>query len=486
MNDQQIMEYLRSRAQVTPPLDFSRSVMGAVEAAPPSRSTFGRFFPAFAAIGVAAILVALALILDPTRDVGPAPSASVPPSFAADEAGLAELEAAVTGAIDALSASGGVQGTHLFTIEHYLASATWFDWRPNGDQVIVERQDVDVSAPWWTDPDGRPLSVGERVETTVSVITEGSYFFSRDDGWTAALDEERPPLTYGVGMLTGDMPAVAGLPPNADVTISHDDLQDGGEVWVLSFERDGGSARVEWRIDAEGRLVLYAVQGAGLAMTPGVDLGNASTRAVIEFTPLEDPAPIMAPNLSAAPDPAFFGLPEDFPMATPAPEPAGAVQVAECADPTGTFQVTLPEGWWTNETVQHPALGELAACRFFAPEQFDPLATTPDNVIPGGVSLTIDYLQDCIGSFNTVLEEREVEVDGWRGTATEFAQGEGESEAPGTYEYQISLAPEAPCETGAAFIVGRTSVAMAGDYEANKLILDEVMASMRITVDGTP
>lgn len=488
MNDEQIVEYLRSRGQATPPLDFGTFVMTAIDSAPPARSAFIRFLPAFVAVGAAAVLMVVAFLLGQGREVGPAPSALASPSASADEVTLAELDAAVTGAVEALAASGGVQGRHVYTIEHYIASATWFDWRPNGDQVVVEMQDIDVSAPWWTDPDGQPLSVGERIETNISVVVGGSWYISRDDGWTVALDEGRP-LTYGIGMLTGDMPAVAGIPPNADATVSRDDLQDGGEVWTLEFEGEEGTVTVEWRMDAEARLVSYAVQGAGVAMTPGVNLGTASTRAVIEFTPLAGPEPIAAPDLAIRPDPAFFGFPDDFPLAPsasePAPEPVAAVQLAECIDPTGTYRVALPEGWWTNPTFDHPLMGEQPACHFFGPAAFEPAGGDPDNVVPPGVSFTISFLDGgCIGFINPELSQRELEIDGWPATATEFAQGKEEANPPGHLQYVINLRPGVDCEAGGAFIVARTAVEMEGDYEANKAILDEVMASMEITFEG--
>ncbi len=320
MNEQRVVEYLRSRAQVEPPPDLTHSVMTAIDAAPAARAWFSAYLPAFAAAGAVVVVALLALLIGPGRNVGPAPTPVRSPSGAATIASAEELEAAVTAAVDALAASDGVRGTHLYSIEHYLASATWFDWRPNGDQVVVERQDIDVSAPWWTDPSGQPLTVGERVATTISVVAAGSYHVAREEGWLAPLEVPRGPLTYAIGILSGEIPAIGGLAPNADVVVSRHELQDGGETWVLEIDLDGETATADWRIDAEGRLVSYAIRGDGVAMEPGIDLGTVSNRAVIEFTPLDEPQPIPQPDLDAAPDPSAFGLPDEFPLSEAQPE----------------------------------------------------------------------------------------------------------------------------------------------------------------------
>src|SRR5688500_15041335 len=108
--------------------------MTAVDAAPAGRASFSWFLPAVVAAGVIAAVVVLALALGPRPDVGPGPSQSPTPSAGAT---VEELRAVVTGATERLAESAGVQGVQTGWIKEYLASATWFDWRPNGDQVVV-------------------------------------------------------------------------------------------------------------------------------------------------------------------------------------------------------------------------------------------------------------------------------------------------------------------------------------------------------------
>jgi len=48
-----------------------------------------------------------------------------------------------------------------------------------------------------------------------------------------------------------------------------------------------------------------------------------------------------------------------------------AIQVSECEHSTGAYLVHLPAGWWTNPEFEDEELGDISACRFFAPIEFD-------------------------------------------------------------------------------------------------------------------
>jgi len=317
MSDEQIVEYLRSRAAVEPPPNLVASVMTAVDVAPPTRSTFAAFVPAAAVAGAVAIVALVALLIGPGRDVGPAPTLSAEPSAAAADATLEELEAAVMAATERLASANAVHGTHTYEIDGYLASATWFDWRPDGDQVVITREDIHVSASWWSNPDGEPLTVGERIGTTISVITDGRYVFSRDETWIEPLEAPRGPLSWGTGMLAGDIPPLGGLDPEAVASVTRSQLADGGETWSLRATSDGEPQTLEWTIDAFGILTAYRAEGVGLAVAlqEGL-LVPLPTHTEIDFTWWDDVGPIPQPDLDAPADPAVFGLPADFPLGT--------------------------------------------------------------------------------------------------------------------------------------------------------------------------
>ena len=315
MTDERIVEYLRSRGRAEPPHDLVRSVMVAVDAAPPVRSSFSAYLPAVVAAGAVAVVAALALLLGPGRDIGPAPTPSGSPSASATSATLPELEAAVAAATERLAAAPGVQGIHSHTVEGYLASATWFDWRPSGDEVVITRTDIDVSAPWWTDPDGEPLSVGERIDTDMWVILGNTAYASRDEAWLVVSRDDAPSvLHWATGMLSGAIPPLAGIDPESEPVITRRDLADGAEAWRVEIADADGVGIVEWRIGPEGRLSAFLVEGKGVTFEPTLNLGNASTRTVIEFTPTDAPDPIPTPDPDAVPDPSLFGLPADFPL----------------------------------------------------------------------------------------------------------------------------------------------------------------------------
>ena len=315
MIDERVIEYLRSRGQVQPPIEFVASVMAAVDAAPEPRSRFSGYVPAFVAAGAVAVIALLALLVGPGRDVGPAPTPSNTSAPTAAPATLDELEAAVTSATNRLASAPAVQGTHTYTIEEYVASATWFDWRPSGEQVVITRTDIDVSAPWWTDPEGEPLTVGERIDTDIWVVVDDTAYTSRDQTWLDLSRTDAPPvLNWATGMLSGTIPPIGGIDPGSEPAITHRVLGDGGEVWRLEIDDDNDGI-VEWRIGSDGRLSAYLIEGFDVTFEPTVALDNAGAQAVIEFTAVDEPDAIQAPTLDAVPDAGLFNLPADFPLA---------------------------------------------------------------------------------------------------------------------------------------------------------------------------
>ena len=325
MSERVVVDYLRTRGRSEPPPGLVRSVMVAIDEAPPARSWFSAFVPAAAVAGVMAAIAVTALLLGEHQNVGPGPSELTTPSPSASEATFGELEAAVTAATDRL-AEGAVEGRQNFHIEEYLASATWFDWRPSGDQVVITREDIDVTAPWWTDPEGEPLTVGKRVDTRIAVIVDSALYRSEDSAWVVE-DPPGGPLTWGVGMLSGQIPAVGAPGPDADVRVTRRHLDDGGELWTLELVEDGYTPSAEWLIGGDGVLDSYTANGPQLTiggidvrLTPDQGHPTGATRSVIEFTPVEAAEPILAPDIDSAPAAGDFGLPADFPLATSGPD----------------------------------------------------------------------------------------------------------------------------------------------------------------------
>ncbi|MFN2483543.1 MAG: hypothetical protein ABR509_01215 [Candidatus Limnocylindria bacterium] len=84
MNDDVILEYLRSRAQTEPPLDLVPSVLSAVTDTPQRRASwFAPVLPAAVGLAAATVVVTLVVMLARGPDVGPTPVASPLPSGSA-------------------------------------------------------------------------------------------------------------------------------------------------------------------------------------------------------------------------------------------------------------------------------------------------------------------------------------------------------------------------------------------------------------------
>jgi hypothetical protein len=320
VSDEQLIEYLRSRGRVEAPAGLVESVSAAVDAAPAAPARFSAYLPAFVAVCAAAAAAVLALILGPGLNVGPAPTSSTAPTTTASEATVDELRAAVTAAVDELRSQPGVEGIGTYRVRDELGSASWFSWRPNGDQVVVNRSDIDVTeSGWWLGSDDEPPARGENVQTTIQVLAGSSYYFTRgdlsgEDGWVAGLRSGSPDV-LGVpfpAALDGRMEPWQGafvLTLEGDATVRPGD--DGGETWTLTRPIREGSLVQEFDIGPDG--ALRSMTHDLIGVEPTLD-ERPITSALIELTILDDPEPIPAPDVDSPPDPAAFGMP-DLPLA---------------------------------------------------------------------------------------------------------------------------------------------------------------------------
>jgi hypothetical protein len=315
MSDERVIAYLRGRGTVAPPHDLVAHVMAAVEAAPVRPSRFSPYLPAFVAVGAAAVIAMLALILGPGRDVGPAPT----PSVAADAARPAtvdELREAVTAGLNALRGKPGVEGVGTSHVFDEVGSVSWFSWRPNGDQVVVIRRDVGVTeTDWWRDPAGEPPNRGTNISTTIQVLEGDSYYISEGEvdgdhwGWARALRSDSP------GVLGVPFPAALDELMNpwrfdidGEVTVAS--AADGGRLWTATSPMREGLLVQQFGIGPDG--VLRSVSHELIDAIPPLE-DPPITSAQVELTVLRAPAPITQPDADAPPDPAAFGMP-DLPL----------------------------------------------------------------------------------------------------------------------------------------------------------------------------
>jgi hypothetical protein len=321
MSDERVIEYLRLRGRTQPPSDLVPRIMAAVEAAAAGPSRFVAYLPAAVAVGVVAIVVTIALILgqDPNVRPGPTESVEAQPSPASIE----ELRVAIESAIEVLRDAPGVEGIGTYHVFNELCGASWFRWRPDGDQVVVNRRDVDVTETgWWLDAEGGPPARGVNIQTTIQVLTGSSYYFTRGDvspdEWIAGIREGSPDI-LGVpfpAALDGRMEpwqSSFAVTLEGDVTVRT--LGDGGQVWTLTTPVREGSLVQAFAIGPDG--AVRSVSHELVGTEPAIE-ENPITRALVELMILEDPEPIHAPDTDAAPDLSLWGFPADVPL-DPAP-----------------------------------------------------------------------------------------------------------------------------------------------------------------------
>jgi hypothetical protein len=132
----------------------------------------------------------------------------------------------------------------------------------------------------------------------------------------------------------------------------------------------------------------------------------------------------------------------------------------------------VPDGWFAHSGEAEVGVGP---CELFAADPFE--LTRNDNGRWEGVQVSLFTFVGCLGSFETVVEEEAVELDGvagWRRTM-ESAEGGGQIGLR-AYEYVVAAGP-IDCEERRWFIA-RTESDDPGSFEENSAILDEMMESV--------
>lgn len=140
----------------------------------------------------------------------------------------------------------------------------------------------------------------------------------------------------------------------------------------------------------------------------------------------------------------------------------------ECTNADVGYTVGFPGGWYTNDRVEDGELEDVAACRFFSPQDFEvqPQAGIAGMAIAIGVeshgpagALTPETT---VGGKPAFVTETTVEEDGFEPAGTRH------------YDYWIELGPD-------TWLVAGVSDApnFVGDYDENKAVLDAMMDSLR-------
>lgn len=156
MSDEQIIEYLRSRAQVEPPIGLTRQVMAEIAATPAQRSWFASVLPAVAAVAVMAVMVVVGLLVTRSPNVGPPTTSSVPtsPSASPLPSPTATIQSPAPSATTAPTSSPppgyvSVEGLPITVLANDAADALFSDV-----ETCVSEAGYTVSFPasWYTNP----------------------------------------------------------------------------------------------------------------------------------------------------------------------------------------------------------------------------------------------------------------------------------------------------------------------------------------------
>lgn len=139
------------------------------------------------------------------------------------------------------------------------------------------------------------------------------------------------------------------------------------------------------------------------------------------------------------------------------------------------YAVAYPAGWFVHEPDQATGAAE---CALFAAKPF--AGQSEEDGGWTGAQIVLAAGEGCIGTFETRISERQLEIDHYPAWARDFAAGEGPNAGrPVAYQYFVNVSPDQPCESGRWFI-GRTEIGAPGEHFENKAILDRMMSSLRL------
>lgn len=258
---------------------------------------------------IATVVTALALATGCSGEDA-APGTSGPPQPTTVE----ELDAAIRPAAVALLDAPGFETTVLrFGEERKLDKTTWLDYRSAGQHVsflatIGGTFDRIGHSAW--------IQVGgERYCATSGISSCGVGEGGTDGLWTrrgpapTGPEVDRIPIGLDLAaMAEGSTLNSAAEVPDVAMELTKQVMADGGTVWTWTAPFLDGDATRSWTVDRDGVLVAHSLRSE----TVPIDL-VAATALEFEFTIVENPAPIVPPDVGSALDLAKLGLPGDLP-----------------------------------------------------------------------------------------------------------------------------------------------------------------------------
>lgn len=441
MSDDQIREYLRSRAHGQPPPDLADAISRAADATPQQRPAwFAKLMPATLAVGAAGAVLVAAILATQGPPIGPSPTGTPAATTPSPAAATPTPEPSPS---DQPIATVTAEGDRV-AFETVDAEGAW------GSGELVRGRDItrypthgqqglyllEVFVSYDAERLPHPAQFGASDWTLRPVDSDVTFYFIVEpiNGRT-----ELEPWP-------GPEPKLGQYPGAIDV------LTTPTEGWIV-FEVDART------LDYTLELVYWP---AGFA-TPAASfiVRTAETAAPLagETPPPQpgDPVYVERPGLSFS---VLESAEADVLFDTP----------DACQNLEAGYEVTFPDDWYTNS-----AFADEPACVWFTPDFFT-VDQNGEADPPVWISLQLiegDY--GYVGTTESYFHEA-ITVDGRGAVRSEYNSFPMLDPDHRSYDYVIALG-DGPEEFGPTFVAGVSSD-IAGDYELAKAVLDRIMASL--------
>lgn len=436
MNDERIVEYLRSRARVEPPDDLARMVADAVEGTPQRRrSPVAPWLPAVTAVGAAALIATLAILMGQAPSIGPSPAPSAATISSATSEPLSTPEPTATVAPTPPARGDLLEPGSSITLP--IASSQGV----SGTIALERGEDVG----------GYPLVSSPSSELHFFVEVRAAYELE-DAPETARwgeVDWHVEGETGPVGELLQAFPQPAernylGTWPGATVP---EHRYEGWLIFAIPREMAGSALDL-----------VYQPPGVADATRIPVRRPGAPPEPVVVEWPRPDPVYVARPGL---PIPVLESAEADALFADP----------DTCTNPDDGYALSYPDSWYTNT-----AIGDVPACSWFSPTFYE----ATDGHRPDEIAIEISVFEGDIGFIWVDLYSEEVSIGGFSGRRYETGMTKDPEQPTNTlqYSYLVSLDPEQP---GGRKLWAFTGTDYGGDYELNRAVFDRIMASLQFT-----
>lgn len=221
-------------------------------------------------------------------------------------------------------------------------------------------------------------------------------------------------------------------------------------------------------IRTASRTTILLVLALALAACQSTAVATSSASVPSE-TAMPEPSPSAAPassapestGPSAAATPAASSRSDGFAIIPDAEADGLFLDRNTCTNPDAGYRVAFPAGWVTNT-----AVGDIAACSWFAPAPFTPGGSSE---VPAGVAIVIEVVQR---DNYTGGSDPDIDAEGLIGETQAAFRVNGDDQ----YTYVVLLGPPGEGPT----LLAWTSPELAGSYELNKAILDRMMSTMEL------